>query len=91
MAANLLSAPAPGYPVLAKVAHVQGEVVLRAEVSSDGTVTDVRVLSGHHLLRGAAVDAVRRWRYRPYVIDGHPSAVSTTITLNIPDSARRSR
>jgi protein TonB len=84
MAANLLSAPPPGYPVLAKVAHVQGPVVLRAEVDPDGTVAGVTVLSGHRLLRGAAVDAVRHWRYRPYLIDGHPAPVSTTITLHIP-------
>ncbi|HZZ57883.1 MAG TPA: TonB family protein, partial [Opitutaceae bacterium] len=84
MAANLLSAPRPGYPMLAKVAHIEGPVVVRAEVDRSGRVTDVSVLSGHHLLRGAAVDAVRQWRYRPYLVDGAPAPVFTTITLHFP-------
>ena len=84
---NLVSAPAPGYPWLAKMTHIQGQVVVQAIVAPDGTVSDAHVLRGHHLLRGAAVDAVRRWRYRPYTIDGRPAEVSTTITLNFPGTA----
>jgi protein TonB len=84
MAANLLSAPPPGYPLLAKLAHIEGPVVLRAEIGRNGRVKDVSVLSGHHLLRSAAVDALRQWRFRPYLIDGHPAPVFTTITLQFP-------
>ncbi len=84
MTGNLVSAPSPGYPLLAKITHTQGQVVLQAVVAKDGTVAEAHVLRGHHLLRGAAVDAVRRWRYRPYLVDGRPVEVSTTITLNFP-------
>jgi protein TonB len=84
MTGNLVSAPQPGYPLLAKVTHTQGQVVLQAIVARDGTVANAHVIRGHHLLRGAAVDAVRRWRYRPYDVDGHPVEVTTTITVDFP-------
>jgi TonB family protein len=80
----LLSAPPPGYPMLAKIAHLQGQVVVQAEVDPSGTVSAAHVLSGHRLLRGAALDAVLHRRYRPYRVDGHPVEVSTTITVNFP-------
>jgi protein TonB len=81
MAANLISAPMPDYPMLAKIAHIGGEVILQAVISKSGTVSVTRVMSGHRLLRGAAQDAVRRWRYRPYVMDGHPVEVATIVTV----------
>lgn len=81
MAANLISAPMPEYPALARMAHVQGQVILQAVISAGGSVSATRVLSGPRLLRGAAVDAVRRWRYRPYLIEGRPVDVSTIVTL----------
>ncbi len=81
MAGNLISAPQPGYPMLAKLTHAEGEVVLEADISRNGTVSPIRVLSGHRLLRHAAEDAVRRWRYRPYVANGRTVDVSTTITV----------
>jgi TonB family protein len=86
---NLVSAPAPGYPLLAKIAHIEGPVVVQAVVAPDGTVSDAHVLSGHRLLRGAAVEAIRRRRYRPYLINGRPAEVSTTITLDFPAVARQ--
>jgi TonB family protein len=82
MASNLISDPAPDYPAVARLAHIQGQVILQAVVSRDGTVSAIHVLSGHHLLRGAAVDAVRRWRYRPYLMEGHPVDVATIITVD---------
>lgn len=81
MAENLIAAPKPDYPMLAKLAHVDGPVVLRAEITRSGAVADTQVISGHHLLRHAAEDAVRHWRYRPYQVDGKPVPVSTTITV----------
>jgi TonB family protein len=89
MRSNLLAAPAPGYPLLAKIAHIEGPVVVEAVVAPDGTVSDARVLSGHRLLRGAAVEAVRQWRYRPYLINGRPAEVSTTVTLDFPGAANQ--
>ena len=82
MAANLISAPNPDYPTLARLTHTQGEVIIQAVISRDGRVSTTHVLSGHRLLRGAAVDAVKRWRYRPYVSDGHPVDVATIIRVD---------
>ena len=82
MAANLLSAPPPEYPKLAEFAHIQGQVIVQAVVSRNGTVVVTHVLRGHRLLRGAATHAVRRWRYRPFILNGHPTDVSTIITVD---------
>ena len=82
MAANLLSAPEPEYPRLASLTRVEGQVTLQAVIAKDGRVSIVHVLSGHHLLRGAAVNAVRKWRYRPYIVNGRPVDVATIITVN---------
>lgn len=82
MAANLISAPPPSYPFLARLAHVEGRVTVQAVISRDGMVSATRVLDGHHLLRGAAVAAVRLRRYRPYRIGGQPANVATTVTVD---------
>ena len=82
MSANVVSAVPPKYPKLASLAHVEGPVILQAIVSRDGTVATTRVLSGPRLLRGAAANAVRRWRYRPYVINGEASEVATIVTVD---------
>lgn len=81
MAENLVSAPKPDYPALAKIAHVDGPVVLHAEINRKGEVSDTDVISGHFLLRRAAEAAVKHWRYRPYQVNGKPVPVSTTITV----------
>ena len=82
MASHLLLSPDPGYPTLAKLTHIQGQVIMETVISSDGEVIAARVLSGHRLLRGAAVSAVKRRRYRPYVLDGRPVDVATTVTVD---------
>jgi TonB family protein len=87
MAANLISSPDPVYPLLARVAHVQGQVTLLAVVAKDGTVEATRVLRGSRLLRSAAEDAVRQFRYRPYRIDGHAVDVATVVTVDFHDQA----
>ena len=82
MAGNLLYSPTPKYPGgLASLFHTEGKVTLQAVIARNGRVEDLRVLSGHHLLRGAAQDAVRTWRYRPFAIDGVPVEVATIITV----------
>lgn len=65
MASSLVSAPMPPYPVFARVGHVEGTVVVEATVEPDGRVSSARAISGNHLLRSAAADAVKRWRYKP--------------------------
>lgn len=72
----------PTYPQIAIAAHVQGPVQLAALIARDGTIENLRVLSGHPMLAQAALDAVRQWRYRPYVLDGEPVEVETQITVN---------
>lgn len=75
-------AVAPVYPPIAKAAHVQGVVVLRAILSKEGDIESLEVISGPPLLRQAAMDAVQRWKYRPYVLNGVPTEVRTTINVN---------
>ena len=71
----------PSYPALAKQAHVQGEVVLRAVISKQGRIEGLQVVSGHPLLASAAADAVSQWRFRPYLLNGTPVEVETQITV----------
>jgi protein TonB len=61
---------------------VQGVVLLQATISKQGTIQDLRVISGHQLLQQAAVDAVKTWRYKPQLLNGEPIEVITTITVN---------
>ena len=82
MAANLISAPEPAYPKLARLIHMKGPVIMQAVVSRDGKVVATHVLRGHRLLRGAASNAVRQWRYQPYLVNGRPAEVATIVTVN---------
>jgi protein TonB len=72
----------PVYPPIAKAAHVQGVVILHAIISKTGTIEQLTVVSGPPMLQGAAVDAVKRWRYKPYLLSGEPTEVDTTINVN---------
>src|ERR1035437_8212452 len=87
MVRNLISSPAPSYPMLARIAHIHGQVILQAVIAKDGSVSATHVLRGHRLLRGAAADAVSRWRFRPYILEGHPIDVSTIVIVDF-DSAQ---
>ena len=82
MADYLVASRVPAYPEAAKRDEVQGPVVLQVTVSADGFVTAARVVTGERVLRSAAVEAVRAWRYRPYFVNGQPTAVSTSITID---------
>lgn len=79
---NLIRKVQPIYPALARSARIQGVVALQATISKEGTIKNLRVLSGHPMLTAAAIDAVRQWRYRPYVLNGAPVEVETQITVN---------
>jgi periplasmic protein TonB len=72
----------PQYPRLAMQARVQGTVVLQAVIGKDGAVHDLQVISGHPLLAPAAIEAVRQWRYRPYLLNNDPVEVDTQINVN---------
>ncbi len=72
----------PNYPPLAKAARIQGTVVLQAEISKDGTIQNLQLISGHPMLAPAAIEAVRQWRYKPYLLNGEPVAVDTQVIVN---------
>ncbi len=81
-AAKLIFGPKPEFPPLAKMARIQGTVRLEAIISRDGTIEDLKVLSGHPLLVKAAMQAVARWRYQPTLLNGDPVEVATEIDVN---------
>ena len=82
VAANLIHDVAPIYPSEAGRERIEGIVVLMAVIGKDGTVRDVRVESGLPLLAQAAIDAVKQWRYKPYLLNGEPIEVDSQITIN---------
>lgn len=81
MAARIVSQVQPKYPEQAKKKRIQGTVVLNVEIGKDGTVDDVKVASGPKELRQSALVAVRQWTYKPYLLDGSPVEVDTTISV----------
>jgi TonB family protein len=72
----------PVYPAEAKAAGIQGSVVLHAIIGTDGKIQSLNVLSGPPELTQSAMDAVSQWVYKPYLINGEPTSVETTITVN---------
>ena len=91
---HLLPHAEPFYPPIAKAAHVQGSVLLHADVDERGAVTKVEVIGGPPMLRAAAMDAVKQWKYKPFEVDGKPAAVrvvvSVPFSLGIPTSLESS-
>jgi len=79
---GLISGANPTYPPIARAAHVSGAVVLHAMISKTGTIEKLEVISGPEMLRTAATEAVRNWRYKPYLLNGDPTEVDTQITVN---------
>lgn len=80
--ANVLHRVQPTYPPIARLARVQGPVELRAIISKTGTIENLVVVRGHPMLASAALEAVRQWRYRPYLLNNEPVEVETEITVN---------
>jgi periplasmic protein TonB len=78
----IISKVEPLYPSMAKMARVQGQVLLQAVISRDGTIENLRVVSGHPMLIQAAIDAVRQWRYKPYLLNGEPVEVETEVLVD---------
>jgi protein TonB len=71
----------PAYPKIAQSARVTGSVILKAIIGKDGQIHELQVVSGHPMLINAAMDAVKQWRYRPYLLSGEPVEVETTVTV----------
>jgi len=72
----------PNYPPLARQARIQGQVLLAAEISKDGSIENLHLISGHPMLAPAAIEAVKQWKYKPYILNGEPVEVETQITVN---------
>jgi protein TonB len=80
--ANLIRQVRPQYPPLAKAARVQGTVKFEAIIAKDGTIQNLKVVSGPPLLVNAALEAVKQWQYKPTLLNGEPVEVITTIDVN---------
>jgi TonB family protein len=78
---NLIRNPRPEYPQEAKAAGVSGTVVIEATIGKDGRISDAHAISGSSMLRQAAVDAVKNWAYKPYLLNGEAVEVDTTINV----------
>jgi protein TonB len=72
----------PDYPREAREKRVQGLVVLKVEISPEGDVTDLSLVSGHPLLVPAAIDAVKQWKYKPYLLNGQAVTVETQVSVS---------
>ena len=81
-AGNLLTQLIPVYSPIAKAALIQGTVVLHAVIAKDGSIRELKVVSGPPLLQKAALDAVSKWTYRPYLLNGKPVEVDTTVQVD---------
>ena len=82
MEGNLIHRVEPQYPIIAKQIRLEGAVVLKAIISREGNIERVEVASGPGLLARSAVEAVRQWKYRPYLLNDEPVEVETQITVN---------
>jgi protein TonB len=82
VAGHLIVQTQPVYPPIAQAAHITGSIVLHAMISKSGMIEDLTVQSGPAMLRQAALDGVKNWRYKPFLLNGEPTEVDTTITVN---------
>jgi protein TonB len=72
----------PTYPPLARQARIQGTVILQAMISKEGTIENLQLISGHPMLAPAAIEAVKQWKYKPYLLNGEPVEVETQVQVN---------
>ncbi len=71
----------PQYPQMAKIAHIQGDVVLHILIDKQGHVANAKAKTGHPILIQAALDAVRKWDYQPFLLNGQPVDVESSVTV----------
>jgi TonB family protein len=77
----LVKKVAPVYPPLARQARIQGTVILKVSINKSGDVYDVQLVSGHPMLAPAAIEAVKQWKYQPYLLNGQPVEVDTNVQV----------
>jgi TonB family protein len=82
MASQIIKKVAPVYPPLARQARIQGQVVLKVEITKSGDVQNIQLYTGHPMLAPSAIEAVKQWKYRPYLVNGEPVNVKTDVTVN---------
>ncbi|MFZ0138032.1 MAG: energy transducer TonB [Candidatus Sulfotelmatobacter sp.] len=82
MASQIITKVPPIYPPLARQARIQGTVVLRVRINKTGDVENLQLVSGHPMLAPAAIEAVKQWKYKPYLLNGDAVEVATTVTVN---------
>ncbi len=87
MAGQVVTKVPPVYPPLARQARIQGLVVLKVLISKTGDVENVQLITGHPMLAPSAIEAVKQWKYKPYLLNGEPVEVETNVTVNftLPD------
>jgi len=78
---NIVYKSIPQYPAIAKAVGAQGTIVLQAMISKAGTIENLHVISGPPMLQQAAIDAVKTWRYKPYMLNGQAVEVETTVNV----------
>jgi periplasmic protein TonB len=79
---NLIAPIRPEYPAIARITHTEGTVIIDAVISCTGSIESAHILSGPPMLQQAALAAVRQAHYRPFLLNGQPTEVQTTITIN---------
>jgi TonB family protein len=89
MEGRIVTKIAPIYPRIARQARIQGTVILQVQINKTGDVESMQLFSGHPMLAPAAIDAVKQWKYMPYLVNGEPVNVETRVTVNfsLPDKS----
>ena len=82
MASFLVTKVPPEYPPDAKDQHIQGVVLLRVIIDRQGNVSNIQLISGHPKLAPAAIEAVKQWKYRSYLLNGAPVEIETQVQVN---------
>jgi len=81
-AKRVAKAPKPAYPPLAEQARIQGNVILEVWIDETGKTTNISLVRGHPMLVSAAIEAVRKWTYQPFTVDGKPATVKTFVMVS---------
>src|ERR1700689_5068041 len=82
MSGRLMKRVPPVYPPLARQARIQGTVILKVQITKSGDVANIQLVSGHPMLAPAAIEAVKQWKYDPYVLNGESVEVETDVAVN---------
>ena len=88
-AANIMTRVSPEYPSLARQANIEGTVLFSALIGTNGLVRDLHIISGHPLLVPTAIDAVKKWVYRPTILNGNAVEVTTEVDVDFTLSTQR--